>query len=190
MMQAILLAVALSWDSLMIGAVDGLFCLSGASKLRMAMLFALYDGGATAVGLSFGRGQPLLSEGLSSSVAIASWCFLVVLVAGRFADRTARTSKWFVRLLPFLFCLDNLAAGPSLTSLSVAPALSCGLAGLVSGLFFFAGSTCGHCAVSRLARLGLAGRAAGCGHKITVACIFSQTQGCDLANCIRGWLRL
>jgi putative Mn2+ efflux pump MntP len=153
-MKMIFLAVALSWDSFVVGVVDGSFGVCGASKLRVAILFALYDGTAAAVGLLFGRLASQLGQ-ISAAVSFASWLILILLVADRFAGSAARTRRWPDHLLPFLFCIDNLAAGPALASIGIAPAICCGLAGAVSGLLFFLGRTSGHCVAAQLARAGL-----------------------------------
>src|SRR5258708_5309398 len=145
MMRMVLLTVALSCDSFVFGVVDGSFGRCGTSKLRMAFLFALYDGTAAAVGLLIG-GLASQFEQISAAVSFASWLILILLVADRFAGSAARTRRWPVHLLPFLFCIDNLAAGPALASIGVPPAICFGLAGAVSGLFFFLRETSADCA--------------------------------------------
>jgi putative Mn2+ efflux pump MntP len=154
MMKMFLLAAALSWDSFVVGVVDGSFGVCGASKLRVAILFAFYDGTAAAVGLLFGRLASQFEQ-ISAAVSFASWLILILLVVDSFAGSPARSRRWAVHLVPFLFCIDNLAAGPALASIGVAPAICFGLAGTVSGLFFFLGRTSGHCAATQLARAGL-----------------------------------
>lgn len=152
-MKILSLAVALSSDSLVVGAVDGSFAVCRVSKLRMAILFALYDATAATVGLLLGSWASQLQQ-VSAAMSFASWLILGALVADRFAGSASRTRRWPVHLLAFLFCIDNLAAGPALATMGVAPATCFGLAGAVSGLFFFLGVAFGHGAKVHLWRAG------------------------------------
>lgn len=150
-MKLILLAIALGSDSFVVGLVDGCFGVCRASKRRMAILFVLYDGAAAAVGLLSG-GRTSQFEQLYDAISLASWLILALLVVERLVGGAARPRRSPDHLLPLLFCIDNLAAGPVLANIGVAPAVCIGLIGAASGSLFFVGASCGQGVAARLRR--------------------------------------
>jgi len=136
MTKIILLVFAVSWDSFVAGIGDGLLGMSGASPVKMAALFALSDGAATAIGLR--AGALWLNSNLISTLSAACWLLLVLAVVQRSLKPPARARAW-PYLLPLVFSLDNLFATPAFAHTGVAPVLSVGSTAAASGLLFFSG---------------------------------------------------
>jgi putative Mn2+ efflux pump MntP len=149
-MQAMLLALALSWDSFFVGFLGGCLDLNRPSRQYLPMLFGLCDGAAVGIGL-LAAGVPLVRLGqISEGSWVLPWLLLVLLVLQRLASRRSREITWPIYLLPVLFSLDNFMAGPAFARLEISPILCVALAGAVSALQFVAGDICGREARSHI----------------------------------------
>lgn len=143
MLQVMLLSLALSWDSFIVGFADGCLDLSRSSRRSVAMLFALCDGAAVAIGL-FAPTKPSLRIGqLAEGWWLLPWLLLVFISLQRFAQRPSRERGRLLYLVPVLLSLDNLVAGPAFGQLGISPVVCVASAAIVSSTLFVGGATCG-----------------------------------------------
>lgn len=143
MLHAMLLALALSWDSFFVGFLGGCLDLNRPSRRYLPMLFGLCDGAAVAIGLLTATAPVVRLGQISDGSWILPWLLLVLLVLQRFASRRSREITWPIYLLPVLFSLDNFMAGPAFARLEISHILCVALAGAVSALQFVVGDICG-----------------------------------------------
>ena len=149
MLQLIFLAVSLSWDSLFVGVADGAFCLTGGSRLRLLLLFALCDSCGTGLGMwrvnSVIPGYATVSTALSLGATMLILCAIIWRSAGQPVRR-------LVYFAPLMLCVDNLATGSAALRTGVPPVLCIAIVGAVSGVLFSVGSLTGSIAANGFAR--------------------------------------
>lgn len=148
MLQVMLLSLALSWDSFLVGLVDGCTDLSRTSRRSVALLFALCDGAAVAIGLfaitSPAAPGPFLRFGhVVEGWWLLPWLLLVLVAVQRLIERPSLKLGWLIYLVPVLLSLDNLVAGPAFARLGISPILCVVSAAVVSAALFIAGAACG-----------------------------------------------
>jgi putative Mn2+ efflux pump MntP len=145
MLQIILLAVSLSWDSFFIGITDGTFRLSGNSRLRLLLLFALCDSSGTAFGLWSANATLRGLATLSGTLSVVVWLLIIYTIVWRVVGHSGRAVRPLVYLAPFVLSCDNFLAGPAAASTGCPPILCIAVVGVVSGLLFFVGALTGGC---------------------------------------------
>lgn len=148
MLQMMLLSLALSWDSFVVGVFDGGFALSRPSRRSLPILFGLCDGAAVAIGL-FAQRSPILRLAQIS----AGWWFLpwLLLVLVRRLMRARSTElNWMVAFVPILLSLDNLLAAPAFAHAGVPPVLCVLAAAITSSGLCIAGRLFGEGVRSRV----------------------------------------
>lgn len=149
MLQLIFLAVSLSWDSFFVGIADGAFCLSGGSRLRLLLLFALCDSCGTAFGM-WGSNLALPGHAsISGTLTLGASLLIVCAIIWRSVGRPVKRLVYFV---PLLLCFDNVVFGSAAVRTGVPPLLCIAIVGAVSGVLFFLGALAGVIAARGFAR--------------------------------------
>lgn len=149
MLQMMLLSLALSWDSFVVGLFDGGFALTRSSRRSLPILFGLCDGAAVAVGL-FQRSPLLRLAQISAGWWFLPWLLLVFVLVRRLMHARSAELKWMVAFVPILLSLDNLLAAPAFAHAGVSPVLCVFAAAITSSGLCIAGRFFGEGARSRM----------------------------------------
>jgi hypothetical protein len=149
MLQVIFLAVSLSWDSFFVGIADGAFCLTGGSRLRLLLLFALCDSCGTLFGM-WGAdwalpGHATISGALTLGASLLILCAIIWRSVGKAVKR-------LVYFAPLMLCFDNVVFGSAALRTGVPPLLCIAIVGAVSGVLFSLGVLTGVIAAHGFAR--------------------------------------
>ncbi len=142
MLTALLLALALSSDSLVFGALGGWFRIPGFEGARLPLLFAFFDGMAIVVGSVVPALQPDLAR-LSTSAFLSAIVLLIVLVVQQRRGIASGRLAWAAYSLPVLLCVDNLAAGPAFVTTGLTMTQCVLVVALVTCALFMFGRFCG-----------------------------------------------
>jgi putative Mn2+ efflux pump MntP len=143
MLHMMLLSLALSWDSFLVGLLDGCLDLRGTSRRYLSIMFGLCDGAAVGIGL-FAAAEPFVRVGqFAEGWWLPAWLLLLFVTLQRLTQRPSRELGWLIYLVPVLLSLDNLVAGPAFTQLGISPVLCVTSAAAVSAALFVAGAACG-----------------------------------------------
>jgi putative Mn2+ efflux pump MntP len=138
MAKLLALALALGFDSLLGSVALGTLGLGRSARRNLVLLFALCDGFASLAGCVLSvrfLGNDSLWLGKLQAFAMCLYLLLIIVFA-QYA-RVIRLNHGSANLfyaLPFLLCLDNLAAGLSLSLPGVPPAVFAAIVGLASAL--------------------------------------------------------
>lgn len=150
MLQMMLLSVALSWDSFVVGLFDGGFALSRSSRRSLPILFGVCDGLAVVIGL-FAQRSPIAGLAqISAGWWFVPWLLLVFVVVRRLMRARSAELKWMIAFVPILLSLDNLLAAPAFAHVGVPPVLCVLAAALTSTGLCLAGRFLGEGARSRV----------------------------------------
>lgn len=142
MIQMIVLALTLSWDSFVIGLLDGSLCISGPRVLRVLALFSVCEGGAVGVGIWLGH-TPAVQFAQIADLLFWASLLLVFLVTFQKRKKDSLSISRSVYLLPVLLSADNFVLGPAFTAVRVRPAVCVLTVGATSAAIFGVGIICG-----------------------------------------------
>jgi manganese efflux pump family protein len=132
----VMLGVALGLDSMRASVALGMQPLAMRRRVRLALLFGLWDGAALLAGLVVGGYvEGALESGARIAAAAALGAYGVALAVGAHRTAVGRAATW----VPAALSLDNLGAGVALGGLGAPAALAAALVGGISALMAGAG---------------------------------------------------
>ena len=149
MVRVILLVLALSWDSFVIGLLDGVLSISGNRVLRVLALFSVCEGGALALGIYLRNTPQLWLEQLADLLFCVSVLLVFLLAFYRIGKRWQGNSR-AVYLLPLLLSVDNFSLGGLFSGIGIPSVVSVLSVGATSAAIFGLGVLCGKLARARL----------------------------------------
>jgi hypothetical protein len=147
-----MLILFLSLDSFFACAALGMLGLSARRRRALCLAFGAWDAAATFVGLKFHPAVPALFESpLAVAGMLCAWALFVGLAVRRVAlGKTLAMVE--LSLLPVVFSVDNLFAGPEFSGLAGMGVAAPLAAGIASATFALLGYQAGTFASSRVPR--------------------------------------